>query len=132
MKLDIKPSLKYLFWITILNYFAQIPYYLLNYYFPYHRLPTFSAFLLLGLTLVWFLLGYFGFIRGLKYGRLLLVSFLSAEALFYLHSFIFGAFIFQMQNPHPIIKSIFLIGYIAGGVAGYYVYQLVHSKKFSS
>lgn len=118
-------SFRFLFWITIVNYIAQIPYYLYNYYFPYHVLPTVSAVVLLGLTLVWFLSGYFRTVRKSKYGFALLVSFLSVEALFYLHSFLFGAFFFQMQNPHPIIKTVFIIGYISGGVACYYVYRLM-------
>ena len=84
--------------------------------------------MLLGGTLLWFLIGYFGVIYEWKYGRALLVSFLSVEALFYLHSFVFGTFFFQMQNPHPIIKIVFIIGYISGAVAGYYVYRLVSSQ----
>ncbi len=121
-------SLRFLFWITIANYIAQIPYYLYNYYFPYHTLPTVSSIVLLGATLVWFLTGYFGTVSGWKYGYALLISFLSIEALFYLHSLVFGAFFFQMQNPHPIIKIVFVIGYISGAVAGYYVYRLARSR----
>src|SRR6185503_6717675 len=103
-------SLRFLFWVTIANYIAQIPYYFYNYYFPYHVLPTVSSLILLGITLVWFLVGYFGSIASLKYCHALLISFLSVEALFYLHSFVFGAFFFQMQNPNPIIKIVFIVG----------------------
>ena len=122
-------SLRLLFWITIANYIAQIPYYLYNYYFPYHVLPTLSAIVLLGTTLVWFLVGYFGMVGNWKYGYALLISFLSVEALFYLHSFVFGAFFFQMQNPHLAIKIVFIVGYISGAIAGYYVYRLIRPPK---
>ena len=62
------PSLRILWWVTIANYLAQIPYYLYNYYFPYHVAPTLSAMVLLGLTLVWFLTGYYGVQRQKTYG----------------------------------------------------------------
>lgn len=122
-------SLRFLFWITIVNYLAQIPYYFYNYYFPYHVLPTISGIVLLGATLLWFLTGYFRTITRSSYGFELLISFLFVEALFYLHSFIFGAFFFQMQNPHLLIKSVFIVGHLSGATAGYYTYRLVHSKR---
>lgn len=118
-------SLRFLFWITIANYVAQIPYYLYNYYFPYHVLPTFSSFVLLGITLLWFLGGYFGTRNGHKLGYILLLSFLLIEALFYLHSLVFGAFFFQMLNPNLIIKAVFLMGYISGATAAYYACLLI-------
>ncbi len=118
-----------LLWVTLANYAAQVPYYLYNYYFPYRVLPTFSSIALLGFTLVWFLFGYFGFQKKIKYSYGLLLSFLIVEALFYLHSFVFGAFFFQMQNPNPIIKAVFIVGYISGAVAGYYAYRLIRSRK---
>jgi hypothetical protein len=121
-------SLGFLFWVTIANYVAQIPYYLYNYYFPYHVLPTLSSIVLLGATLAWFLVGYVGVQYKWKYGYAVLITFLCIEALFYLHSFVFGAFFFQMQNPNPIIKSVFVVGYLSGAVAGYYVYCMVSSK----
>ena len=121
--------MKILLFITLLNFAAQIPYYLYNYYFPYHVWPTLSSIVLLGLTLVWFLAGYFGVLRGWRYGRAILISFLSVEALFYLHSFIFGAFFFQMQNPNPIIKAVFVVGYVSGITAGYYIYALIRNRK---
>ena len=119
--------LRFLLLVTLTNYIAQVPYYLYNYYFPYHVLPTLSGMILLGLTLIWFVAGYVGFQRKYRYGYALLLSFLFVEALFYLHSFIFGAFFFQIQNPNPIIKLVFIVGYISGTVAGYYVYWLIRS-----
>ena len=116
---------RFLFWVTILNYVVQIPYYLHNYYFPYHVLPSLSGVVLLGITLVWFLSGYQGLKHKWKYGYLVLVTFLCAEALFYLHSFVFGAFFFQVQNPSLIIKTVFIYGYISGVVAAYYSYRLI-------
>lgn len=122
-------NLRILFWVNILNYLAQIPYYLHNYYFPYHTPPSSSAVVLLGVTFVWFLAGYIGTKRRNRYGYFLLLSFLLVESLFYFHTIIFGAFIFQLQNPSVLIKSVFLIGYLSGITAAYYVYVLIRHRK---
>jgi hypothetical protein len=111
--------------VTLLNYVAQIPYYLINYYFPYHVLPTLSSTVLLGITLVWFLIGYIGLKKRKPFGTYVLLSFLTVEALFYFRSIIFGAFFFQMQNPDLIIRSIFMYGYVSGFVAAWYVFLLM-------
>lgn len=121
-----------LLWITLLNYAAQVPYYLHNYYFPYHVPPTLSSILLLGLTLAWFLTGYVGYRRGWPSGVYVLMSFLLVEALFYLHSFIFGAFFFQLQNPSWLIRAVFIYGYISGAVAAWYAYKLFCDRGQSS
>ena len=118
-------NLRFLFWVTIINYLAQIPYYLHNYYVPYHTSPSLSGIVLLGITLIWFLAGYVGTKRKNRYGHFILLGFLLAEALFYFHTIIFGAFIFQLQNPSLLIKAVFLMGYVSGITAAYFVYVLV-------
>jgi len=123
------PSLKFLFWVIIVNYVAQIPYYLYNYYFRYHVPPTMSSIVLLGLTLGWFVLGYVAVQRQKRFGYFVLLSFLLVEALFYAHTILLGAFIFQLQNPNPIIKVVFIVGYLSGIVAGYYAYLLIRYKQ---
>jgi len=125
------PRLSILLWVTLLNYAAQVPYYLYNYYFPYRVPPTPSSIVLLGLTLFWFLLGYAGFQRGAKFGFSVLASFLVVEALFYLHSFVFGAFFFQIQNPNMIIKLVFIYGYVSGAAAAWYAYMLIRNRRYT-
>lgn len=122
------PSLKFLFWATIINYSAQIPYYLYNYYFPYHVPPTLSSIVLLGITLAWFVLGYAGVRQQRRWGYYALLRFLLVEAVFYAHTLLLGTFIFQLQHPNPVIKAVFLIGYLSGIVAGYYAYLLIRYK----
>lgn len=117
-----------LLWVTLLNYAAQIPYYIHNYYLPYHVPPTLSSVLLLSATLAWFLIGYVGLRTKQRFGFYALLSFLLVEALFYLHSFIFGAFSFQMQNPSILIKLIFFYGYVSGVVAGLYAFKLLRTS----
>jgi hypothetical protein len=118
-----------LLWVTLVNYAAQIPYYLHNYYFPYHVMPSISGIVLLAITLVWFLSGYAGFKKGKRFGFYVLVSFLIVEALFYLHSIAFGAFFFQLQNPSSLIRAIFIYGYVSGAVAGCYATLLMLRRR---
>jgi len=122
-------NLRILFWVTILNYIAQIPYYLHNYYFPYHALPSLIGIVLLGVTLAWFLFGYIGTQKRKRLGYYLLLSFLVFEALFYFHTMLFGAFIFQLQNPSLIVKAVFIMGYVSGIVAAYNAYLLIRYKR---
>ncbi|WP_206915906.1 hypothetical protein [Alicyclobacillus suci] len=63
-----KKSMAALFFAVILNYVAQVPYYFHQYYFPHHIAPNWSGVALLVLTLIWFLVGYFRFVDGKRYG----------------------------------------------------------------
>ena len=121
-------SLRFLLWVTILNYCAQVPYYFDNYYIPYHVLPSLRGLVLLGLTLVWFSIGYVGVLKNHRYGYYVLLSFLIVEALFYIFSLISGTFLFQMQNHSLLIKIIFSIGYISGITSAYYAYSLIRYR----
>ena len=114
--------------VTVLNYVAQVPYYLHNYYIPHHILPGVRALGLLGLTLVWFAVGFIAFTKKLKYGRIMLLSYLVVQALFYGLTVIAGAPIAQLQGHSDIIKLVFLIGYISGCTAGYYAYLLIRYR----
>lgn len=129
MKRNSAPSFRFLFWVTIANYVAQVPYYFHNYYIPFHALPTFTGLILLAVTLVWFLVGYAGVCKGRSYGYYTLLSFLIVEALFYGLSLVSGAFLFQMQNPSLLIKAVFLMGYISGAVSAYYAYSLISRRS---
>jgi len=118
------PPLVVLFWVVIVDYLAQIPYYLVNYYFPHHAPPTISSIVLLGLTLAWFLIGYFTIGRR-RFGYWLLLSFLVVEGLFYVQTLLLGAAAYQLQNPHPVILAVFIIGYVTGIVSLVYAVVLV-------
>jgi cation transport ATPase len=122
------PDLRFLFIITIVNYLAQIPYYLHNYYFPHHLSPTDSSIILLGITLIWFLLGYIGLQAHKVIGYWILLSFLAIEAVFYLHTLLYGAVFAQLRNQSPLIKTVFIVGYLSGIVSAYYVTALLRFK----
>jgi hypothetical protein len=119
------PALFVLFWVVIADYLAQIPYYLVNYYIPHHALPTPSSVVLLGLTLAWFLIGYFALRARRRYGYWLLVSFLAVEGLFYLNTLIFGGAVLQLNNPSLAIRAVFVVGYVTGIVSLIYAVALV-------
>ena len=123
------PSIRILFWVVIANYLAQIPYYLINYYFPSHLLPSPTAIILLGLTLVWFLAGFIAVRQRRAWGYWLLLSYLIVVVLFYLNSLIFGAAQAQVLNPNPILKVVFLVGYLAGIVCGIYAVMLLRNRR---
>lgn len=123
--------------VVLLNYAAQIPYYLHQYYFPRHIPPNLFGVALLSATLVWFLAGYITFIRDKKYGRGLLLSFLIAQVLFYGHAIIFGlingsGIVAQLKTHSQFLLIIFLIGYINLAVAAYYLVWLALKKRSAS
>lgn len=121
---------------VVLNYLAQIPYYIHQYYIGRHIPPSLPGVLLLLLTLLWFLAGYTLFIKGKRYGRGLLISFLTAQVLFYGHSIIFGLVngggaVAQLKTHSPFLLVIFLIGYLNFLVAAYYMYWLIKRGQTS-
>jgi hypothetical protein len=111
--------------ITLLNYAAQVPYFLHN---EPHQLPGLRAVALLGATFAWFALGLAGFLRGRSWGFAVLVSFLVTEAIFYGTTFTSGAFIPELHNRSDVLKAVFAIGYATGAVAGYYAYRLLRGR----
>ena len=125
------PSLYFLLGITLVNYLAQIPYYLHNYYVPHHLIPSVRAVGLLGFTLIWFVIGYTAYIRKIKYGYAILLSYLVVQALFYGMTCLSGAAIMQLHNHSNIIRAVFLVGYTSGFVAAYYSYKLIRFRIHS-
>jgi hypothetical protein len=117
--------------ITLVNYAAQVPYYLHNDYTPQHMLPGIRALVLMAGTLAFFALGLAGYQRRLRWGAPVLIAFLTIEAVFYAATFATGEFIFQMANPSYLLKAIFVIGYASGAAAGYYAYRLLRQPRLS-
>ena len=122
-------SLRWLVSVTYLNYLAQIPYYFHYYFSSTHPLPAIRATLLLGFTLIWLLAGVFGYQRGKSWGFRILISYLFVEALFYLLTIISGTFLAQLRNHPLIIDVVFVIGYISGFAAIYYLVRITKFKR---
>ena len=125
MKSRWSPPLVVLFWVVIADYLAQIPYYVVNYYIPHQTPPTVSAIVLLGLTLAWFLVGYFGQRTHRRFGFWVLLSFLLIEGLFYLRTLIFGPVAFQLDNSNLVVRIVFLIGYVTGVISLLYAAAII-------
>ena len=133
MNKNLKYSLPLLAAVT-LNYVAQIPYYIHQYYIVRHVPPSLPGTFLLLLTLLWFLAGYIMFIGDGKYGKGLLLSFLATQVLFYGHAIILGLItgggaLAQLKTHSLFLFVIFLIGYINFGTAAYYLAWLSKYKS---
>ncbi len=116
------------------NYLAQIPYYLRVYYFPHHVAPSFSGTLLLGCTLVWFLVGYARLLSGSAKGYWLLISFLVTEVFFYAYNMVnqvmHGLPPFLHMDVHdPILFVVFGIGYLNLVVGFYFLGVLLWRRR---
>jgi len=122
-------SLNILLVITLINYLAQIPYYLHNYYYPHHLIPGTRAVILLGITLLWFVFGYIGYVKKASYGFGILFSYLIVEGFFYISSIFSGTFGHQLQSQSNTIRTVFIIGYISGLISAYYAYRLFRWRK---
>lgn len=114
--------------VTLINYAAQVPYYVHNDYSPAHPLPGLRAVLLLGATLAWFAVGLTGFIKDRRWGFGALISFLITEAIFYALTIASGIFIIQLEHPSILLRTVFAIGYASGAVAGYYAWRLIRER----
>ncbi|HET9109399.1 MAG TPA: hypothetical protein VFN78_01115 [Ktedonobacterales bacterium] len=112
------------------NYLAQIPYYLRVYYFPHHVGPSISGTLLLGCTLVWFLVGYGRLLTGSAKGYWLLVSFLATEVFFYTYNMVnqvahgLPPFL-HLSVRDPVLFAVFGIGYLNMLAGVYFLFVLL-------
>lgn len=124
----VRAVLRLLLVVTLVNYVAQIPYYLVLYYLPHGTAPSARSVALLGLTLAWFLLGYTALRARRGWGRPVLLGFLCVEALFYLRAFLSGAVAHQLDHPDVVVRAVFVIGYASGATAAAAAYLLIRYR----
>lgn len=117
-----------LFGVVILDYLAQVPYYVVNDLLAHGNPPSVSSVVLLGLTLAWFLVGFFGFRAGRRFGFWVLLSFLFVEGSFYLVTIVTGTAALQLVNPNPVNKIVFMIGYATGLISLLYFALLIYVR----
>ena len=125
----VRTALRALLVVTLVDYAAQVPYYLVLYYFPHGTAPSARSVLLLGLTLAWFLLGFTGLRARRAWGHLVLLGFLCVEALFYLRAFVSGAVLHQLDHPDAVVRAVFVIGYVSGATAAVAAYLLIRYRR---
>lgn len=107
--------------VVLINYAAQVPYYVIL-YSP--RPPSLLGTALLVVTLVWFVAGFLRYRRRLPFGTGLLLGFLAAEVLFYggliLLALVTGGRAgagAQLTEPDPRLWAIFAVGYANFAIA---------------
>ena len=106
-------QIKVLFWITIVNFIAQIPYFFQLYYHKTSDLKKLVN-LPMGLVLALFLIAYILLIKHKKGGYWLMIAFLLMEFLFYFSNVIFSymnglGLFFQLFNPNLVLRIVFTI-----------------------
>lgn len=107
----LRMALHLLLGITVLNYVAQIPYYL-HFYGVHHVAPTPFAVLFLLATFVLFLAGYLLILQAKRAGGWLLLLFLLLEFGGYLLHNLSGAFLQDLPTEDLLFFTVSLIGYL--------------------
>lgn len=114
--------------ITLLNYVAQIPYYI-HFYYVHHAAPSpFGLFFLLG-TLVLFLIGYFLTLQAKRAGAWVLLLFLLLEFGGYLLHNLTGAFLQDLPLSDPLFLTVSLIGYLNFAVSFVYLVAMIIGRR---
>jgi hypothetical protein len=107
----LRMALYVLLGITVLNYLAQIPYYI-HFYGVHHVAPTPFAVLFLLVTFALFLAGYFLLLQTKPAGGWLLLLFLLLEFGGYLLHNLSGAFLQDLPTNDLLFFTVSLIGYL--------------------
>ena len=115
-----------LFLLILVNFIAQIPYYLHFYYNPNNLLPSAKGILLMLLILGIFLFASILLFTRKVLGYWLMVIFLTIEFLFYLSNVlvevIYGAgLLYYLNNPNLLLRVVFAIGYLNLLASGYFL-----------
>src|SRR5437016_14423950 len=106
-----RTGLYFLFTVTVLNYLAQIPYYI-HFYGVHHVAPSPVGILLLALTFALFLAGYIYTLQGHRFGGPILFGFLVIEFGFYLLHSLSGAFLQDLPVNDPLFLVVSFIVYL--------------------
>jgi hypothetical protein len=119
-----------LFALILLNFLAQIAYFVHLYWGRQALSVTVRSFLIMGAVFAFFLAASWLFFTGRRHGYTMMLAFLSVEFLFYLFGLIqslvrgFPPF-FQTQNPDVVLRIIFSIGYMNLFASGYFILLLL-------
>lgn len=128
-------ALRLMLWVVLVNYLAQIPYYLRVYYFPHGAPPSLSGTALLTLTLVWFLAGYLGIDRGWIWAYWLLLAYFATVVTFYLWNMLtqvmhgYPPFLYVWGARDPTLFAVFAIGYLNMLAGVYFLYVLLRYRR---
>jgi hypothetical protein len=123
-----------LFALILLNFVAQIPYFVHLYLGRQAPAVTARSALIMGAVLAWFLLAAWLLFRGQRPGYLLMVAFLATEFAFYLFGLIQSAAhgyppFFQAGNPDVVLRVIYSIGYMNLFASGCFLLLLLWRRS---
>jgi hypothetical protein len=121
-------ALHFLCGVTLLNYIAQIPYYI-HFYFIHHAAPAPLGLLFLLATLVLFLSGYVLTLRMKRAGAWLLLLFLLLEFGGYLLHNLTGAFLKDLPLNDALFFTVSIIGYLNFMVSFIYLIAMALGRR---
>ena len=126
-------QVKILFWITLANFIAQIPYFLHLYC---HKISDLLKLLNIPMltVLIFFIIAYIMLFKFKRVGFWLMFAFLLTEFLFYLFNVVGGAIhgyglFFHIFDTNIILKVVFIIGYVNFFASGYFLIYLFVNRK---
>ncbi len=121
----------FLFLVVAANYFAQIP----SDWHLYRLQVNPRGVALLGMTLVWFLVGFWLLAQRRALGYWLTLAFLVVQFIFYFDNQIilmfygYGLVYHLFKFDDLVIWAVELVGDINFIVAGYFIYYLMHNRS---
>ncbi len=124
-----------LFLLVLLNFIMQVPYYIHQYYLPFHTLPSVFGTSLLVLALTWFILAIVLLAKKKSVGYYLIITFLAVEFLFYLMTQVtqalsgHGILLYVLHPTDLLLAFVFGVGYINFVAAGISLYILLRYKR---
>ncbi len=122
-----------LFALILLNFLAQVPYYVHLYAGRQALAVTARSSLVMGVVFAVFLLASWLCFSGQRPGYPLMLAFLAVEFLFYLFGLITSTLhgyapFFQVRNPDVVLRVIYSIGYMNLFASGYFLWLLVRYR----
>ncbi len=124
-------SLLFLFLVVSANYLAQIPYD----WHLYRLQVNPRGVALLGMTLVWFLVGFWYLIQRKALGYWLTLAFLVVQFIFYFDNQIvlmfygYGLVYHLFKLDDLVVWAVEMVGDINFVVAGYFIYYLIRNRS---
>ncbi len=130
---NVRIQIRSLFWISLTNFIAQIPYFFHFYYHTFSDLKKILS-LPMGLVLALFIIAYTLLVKHYKVGYWLMLLFLTMEFSFYLLNTIFSVshgfgLFYHLFNPNLILRTVFAIGYVNLFASGYFLFFLLFKKE---
>lgn len=133
---SIRVQARLLFFLILLNFVAQVPYFIHLYIRTQPLSTTLRSALIMGAVFAFFMIASVYLFKGRSPGYPLMLVFLAVEFLFYFGNLINSlrhgyAPFFQVNNPDLTLRIIYSIGYLNLFASAYFLYLLLfHPDPF--